>query len=138
MHPSLPLRSDEPTSGRELDGTGGRLFAPGMYRGEQREFLSGGSLALLGRGSVENLLHAAGLVGVKLEVLGRFGHPGRVEQRRVLVHQVGVLGAPRAAKVLHLREEKGEGHQSDAAWSRYGPCYVSPTCRFTDTPGFLT
>ena len=62
--------------------------------------------ALLYGGPLKLLLHTAALAGVELEVHGRVCHPRRVKVRGVLVHQMGVLGAARTAKVLHLCVQK--------------------------------
>ena len=42
------------------------------------------------------------MVQLELEVLRGFLAPGSVELRRVLIHQMRVLGSPAAAKVLNL------------------------------------
>lgn len=59
-------------------------------------------LPLLHGGPIKHIPHAGCLLLKELAVLSAFLSPGRVERRRVLVHQVGVLGATRPAKVFHL------------------------------------
>ena len=63
------------------------------------------SLSLwFGRGSAEHLLHPPSLGHVGLEILGSVCYPGGVKLSGVLVHQVGVLSAAWATKVLHLKQ----------------------------------
>lgn len=63
------------------------------------------SLSLwLGCWPVEDLFHSTSLGHVGLEILGGVCYPGRVKLGGVLVHQVGVFGAPRSSKVLDLHD----------------------------------
>lgn len=64
------------------------------------------SLSLwLGCWPVEDLFHSTSLGHVGLEILGSVCYPGRVKLGGVLVHQVGVFGAPRSSKVLDLKKQ---------------------------------
>lgn len=64
------------------------------------------SLSLwLGCWPVEDLFHSTSLGHVGLEILGGVCYPGRVKLGGVLVHQVGVFGAPRSSKVLDLKKQ---------------------------------
>lgn len=63
------------------------------------------SLSLwFGGGPAEHLLHPPSLGHVGLEILGSVCYPGGVKLSGVLVHQVGVLSAAWATKVLHLKQ----------------------------------
>lgn len=64
------------------------------------------SLSLwLGCWPVEDLFHSTSLGHMGLEILGGVCYPGRVKLGGILVHQVGVFGAPRSSKVLDLKKQ---------------------------------
>lgn len=58
---------------------------------------------LLAGGFLEYLLYATGLHVEEFGILRRLHGPSRFEARRVLIHQMSVLGATAPAKVLDLQ-----------------------------------
>lgn len=86
---------------REVVSAGRRSVCPAAAK---RRLGSPLSLPLLHGGPVEHVPHACCLLLEELAVLSAVLGPGRVKRCGVLVHQVGVLGASRTAKVFDLTE----------------------------------